>query len=176
MINITNKKSQIPSTIVWIVGTFLVLLIMVLYLVFGGITYLDKGQSKMVLSDESEKFSREYVAGSLLNFLDSETSNGETIYEILSNADIRDKDESMIKIFQDEASKFLQQTFSENEDNIVGSLGLYYYNPEKKEYYSMADYTAIQAYTSSMISVPEIYSFNVPIYPNKYLLVRVYKK
>ncbi|PIO05238.1 hypothetical protein COT47_05620 [Candidatus Woesearchaeota archaeon CG08_land_8_20_14_0_20_43_7] len=173
---ITNKKAQIPSTIVWIVGTFIILLIMILYLVFGGITYLDKGQTQLILTKDSQTFSRDHVTSSLLNFLDSKTSNGETIYELLSKADIKKKDEARIKIFQGEASKFLQQIFSENENNIVGSLVLFYYNTEKKEYYSMPDYSTFQAYTSSMISIPEIYSFKVPILPDKYLLVRVYNK
>jgi len=177
MINIINKKrAQIPSTIVWIAGTFLVLLIMILYLVFGGITYLDQGQSKMILSQNSEKFSRNYVTGSLLNFLDSNASNGETIYEILSKVDVKKKDEARTNIFQDETRKFLQQTFPDNERNIVGSLAVFSYDPNKKEYYSMPDYTVVQAYTSSMIDIQEIYSFQIPIFPDKYVLVRVYNK
>jgi hypothetical protein len=177
MINlINNKKAQIPSTIVWIAGTFLVLLIMILYLVFGGIAYLDQGQSKMILSQNSEKFSREYVTNSVLNFLDRTTSSGETIYEILSNVDVKNKDETRNKIFQEEANKFLQQTFPENENNIVGSLILFSYDSDKKEYYSIPDYTVVRVYASSMVSSPEIYSFKVPISQNKYVLVRVYKK
>jgi len=177
MINlINNRKAQIPSTIVWIVGAFLILLIMILYLVFGGITYLDKGQSQMILSQNSEKFSRDYFTGSLLNFLDSKASNGETFYAILSKADSKNRDEVRAQIFQDEASKFLQQIFPKNEDNIVGSLTLYYYDSEKKEYYSMPDYTVTQAYTISMINSPEIYSLRVPVCPDKYVLAKVYKK
>jgi len=177
MINlINNKKAQIPSTIVWIVGTFIILLMMILYLVFGGVTYLDGGQSEMILSHDYEKFSREYVTSSLLNFLDSNVSNGETIYGLLSKADSKKEDKAGIKIFQDEATKFLQQTFPENENNIIGSLALFSYDSDKKEYYSIPEYTITQTYTSLMINLPETYSFKVPIYPDKYILVRVYKK
>jgi len=108
---INNKKAQIPSTIVWIVATLLILLIMVLYLVFGGITYLDQGQSKMILSKTPEKFSKESVADSLISFLDSRASNGETIYELLSRVDLEKKNETEQLLFEEKASVFIDNNF-----------------------------------------------------------------
>jgi len=111
MISLINKKAQIPSTIVWIAGTFLVLLIMVLYLVFGGITYGDKGQSIINIFGESEKFSKEIITTSLINFLESSASNEETIYELISNADLEKKDETRQSLFKEKAGSFVNTNF-----------------------------------------------------------------
>jgi len=108
---IHNKKAQIPSTIVWIAGTFLILLIMILYLVFGGITYLDQGQSKMILSKTSEKSSRESIADSMIIFLETKASNGEAIYDLISKADLSKKDETRQLLFKEKASVFIDTNF-----------------------------------------------------------------
>ena len=135
---INNKKAQIPSTIVWIVGTFLVLLIMVLYLVFGGITYLEKGQSKVILSADSEKFSKEFITGSLIAFLESKTSNGESVYDILSEADIEKKDETSQSLFEEEASNFIETKFFAdvfNSEYYRAWIRVYKSDAEVDQYY-----------------------------------------
>ena len=50
-----NKKAQIAATITWIVATFVILFILILFLVFTIVLFLNKGRPKITIEEEEVK-------------------------------------------------------------------------------------------------------------------------
>ena len=49
-----NKNAQIASTLTWIVATFILLFILILYVVFSGITHAKKGDVEIEFKQDKE--------------------------------------------------------------------------------------------------------------------------
>ncbi|MEK6885733.1 MAG: hypothetical protein AABX17_02095 [Nanoarchaeota archaeon] len=114
-----SKHSSEASTIVWIAATFVIILIMMLYFILVSITYADKDKSETSIAityDNSEVA----VTKALVGFLESDVGNGETIYDLVLKADIKDgKEDEREKIFEDKATEFLQKNYALEDSDIT---------------------------------------------------------
>lgn len=55
-----DKRGVEGATLTWIVATFIILMIMVLYIVFSGIVFTDKGS--LDINDLSTKYSNDFIS------------------------------------------------------------------------------------------------------------------
>ncbi|MDP1728715.1 MAG: hypothetical protein Q8L27_00745 [archaeon] len=119
-----NKKSSIGTTLTWIVATFIIIFILILYFVFLGIIYeKNNPENKEIgISYSGVKIS---AVTFLIDFLKSDSGNGESIYDLLKKAGNNDgKDSEREGLFEEKAENFLKSSFP--LDSYAGAF-LYFY-------------------------------------------------
>lgn len=174
-----NKKASISATLTWMVATFIILFILILFLV--AVTLLDnyrKGGIKV-----SEEPTKRIHLGlieieNFLGFLNTPIENKETIYELISKADIDEGKKERKDIFEREAKKFMQENlpmggyFDLSRDRIW--IRVYNSNVEIEQMGYKYIYGLHEGYTSNGYCDPyksNAVLINIFVAPNKKIVI-----
>ena len=131
---IKNKRGAVGSTLTWIAATFIIFFILAIYFVFLTIIYETKNIAGEDISISYAKTDTSNVKF-LLNFLKSDAENGESVYDYLSTANIKDAEK--IKFFSEKGKALLWKIFPEGTDNnpkYNSWMRLYYLNETEEQY------------------------------------------
>ena len=109
MIKRRNKKGAIGATLTWIVAIFIILFILIVFLVLVAALGFFKGGIEIKSEDLGEN--KLILTQNLFRFLNSPVGNDGTVYDLISKADAVEGQEERKEIFEQEAEKFLQESF-----------------------------------------------------------------
>lgn len=106
-----NKKAAIGSTLGWLVATFIIVLILIAYFTFLSFFYLGgkSETSKIELSGDTLKLD---ATRALIGFLESDAGNGEKIYDLAVDSEVKDgKEDARETLFESKAEEFLKNYY-----------------------------------------------------------------
>ncbi len=175
---IKSKKSQVGTTMSWVVAVIVIFFIMLVFLALASQLAATKSLSLSNLFASKEQkyqeaeFTKSDLTNLLLTFLNTKTGRDskETIYDLLAKANVNDETSSQRKnILNEMAAKFLESNFPaasySSSISLTGSDGKTIVNGYSAYNYETSTPEAPEYYSDS-------YSLSVPIIPgNKLNLV-----
>lgn len=164
-----NKKAAAEaSTLTWMAATFTVVMMMIAFTVFMGLIYLEKNKSEVKVS--LDLISKQTETHEIIDFLNSDSGNGETIYELLRKSDVNDVEFDKRKaLFREKAGLFLDKKFESSGDTLDISIQLYSLDESSSltlvEGYGA--YNSIQQASESPLIASQTLEITIPIVPDK---------
>lgn len=173
---IRNKKASVSATLTWIVATFIILFILILYLV--AVSILDYTKGGIKISREAKTNTDLVLIENFLGFLNTPVENDETIYELISKADVPEGKKERADIFEREAKKFIEENlaiggfFDLSRDRVW--IRVYNSNEEIKQEGFNWIYGLHEGYTSNGYCDPYMANavlINIFVTPNKKIVI-----
>lgn len=160
-----SKKSQEASTITWVFATFLIFIILVLYV--SATSWIFLGSDKIKSETQHLGISKSSLTINLIEFMNMPVEKYGTVYDLVASSQIKDglEDERQT-LFSKLAEEYLAglyphdyssiELFADGKINAINGFSAYYNDGSLKSYIAGGDITV-----------------SVPIIPNKRLDLRV---
>ena len=170
-----NKKAAIPSTLVWIVGTILILVIMIIYLSFSIFLFVGKSKPSTWIGS-SEEFNKATMTDLTLAFLESSYSESESISDFISRIDPNNINQEEVKALKIKTTALLENLIGSKNPLATGTFYIVYLPKEGEDYKTISEYSNTLTEKIAYMDNRDFGFVEVPVYLDKKIIVRVYSK
>jgi hypothetical protein len=137
------KRSQEAGTLSWIFGTFMVLIIMIIYIVLTGALFAKSGGTN---TGQFDTLSTSAITESLIGFLNSDAGEYGTVYDLVKKSDADDSFKAnRLEIYKSKSKTFLWTNFpggTENNPDYTAWIRVYPINENIGQYTDLTGLTA----------------------------------